>query len=83
MAQHSLADLAVQTLAALRALDELTGNERPERHQVRQIKRLAEANLEAAFRQATELAWMAKDLGSLVAEVQAESAQQAIAGGGE
>ena len=76
MSQQSLADLAVQALAAVKAMDAQMTNDRPERHQVRTLRRLAEAHLETAFRQAIELAYVAKDLDALVADITAPTAQK-------
>ena len=58
----SLADQAVQALAMVKAMDEGVDNEHPERHVVRSMKRVAQQSLEAAFRNAIDVAWMAKDL---------------------
>lgn len=70
MAEHmSLADQAVDVLGMVRAMDADMTNDRPERHQVRTLKRMAEAAIAEGLRRAAELAWMAKDLPSLVAEV--------------
>ena len=65
----SLADKAVEVLAMVKAMDADMTNDRPERHQVRNLKRLAEAAIDEGLRRAAEFAWMAKDLPSLVAEV--------------
>jgi hypothetical protein len=59
---RSLADSAVATLAAVRAMDAQTTNEHDERHQIRTLKRLAEQTLSEAFRAASELAWLAEDV---------------------
>ncbi len=69
MSEMSLADKAVRTLAAVQAMDANTTNDQPQRHTVRALKRSAEATLEAAFRQANDLAWLAKDLQALVKEL--------------
>ena len=58
----SLADQAVQALAMVKAIDEGVDNDHPERHVVRSMKRVAEQALSAAFRNAIDVAWMAKDL---------------------
>lgn len=65
----SLADKAVEVLAMVKAMDADMTNDRPERHQVRNLKRMAEAAIDEGLRRAAEFAWMAKDLPSLVAEV--------------
>ena len=65
----SLADKAVEVLAMVKAMDADMTNDRPERHQVRNLKRLAEAAIDEGLRRAAEFAWMAKDLPGLVAEV--------------
>lgn len=69
MTNMSLADQAVEVLAMVRTMDADMTNDRPERHQVRNLKRMAEAEIAEGLRRAAELAWMAKDLPSLVAEV--------------
>ena len=58
----SLADLAVQAIAMVKAIDESVENDHPERHVVRSMKRVAQQCLEAAFRNAIDVARMAKDL---------------------
>ena len=65
----SLADQAVEVLGMVRAMDADLTNDRPERHQVRNMKRMAEAAIGEGLRRAAEFAWMAKDLPRLVAEV--------------
>lgn len=62
----SLADQAVQTLAAVKAIDADVTNDHPERHQVRTLRRLAESAIAVGLRHAMELAWMAKDLRNMV-----------------
>lgn len=69
----SLADKAVEVLAMVKAMDTDMTNDRPERHQVRNLKRLAEAAVDEGFRRAVDFAWMAKDLQSLVAEVEKQT----------
>lgn len=61
-AQPSLADMAVQTLAAVASMDAEVTNEHPYRHQVRTLKRVAEALIGNALRSANELAYIAKDI---------------------
>lgn len=65
----SLADKAVAVLAMVKAMDADMTIDRPERHQVRNLKRLAEAAIDEGLRRAAEFACIAKDLPSLVAEV--------------
>ena len=67
----SLADQAVQALAMVHAMDEGVDNKHPERHVVRSMKRVAQQSLEAAFRNAIDLAWQAKDLRKLAREIEA------------
>ena len=69
----SLADKAVEVLAMVKAMDANMTNDRPERHQVRNLKRLAEAAIDEGLRRAAEFAWMANDLPSLVAEVEKQT----------
>lgn len=73
---RSLADEAVSALAAVAGMDASMDLNHPERHSVRSLKRLAEARLFAAFREAQELAFMATDLTSLVDNVRHEEAQK-------
>lgn len=63
--QPSLADRAVSVLALVDAMDRDTNNDRPERHAVRSMKRMAEQILADAFTKAADLAWQAKDLRKL------------------
>lgn len=72
-----LADEAVAALAAVRAMDEGMGLNHPERHTVRNLKRVAEEVLACAFRQAQTLAFMASDTTSLVDNVRLEEAKKA------
>lgn len=52
MTQQSLADLAVETLAAVATIDEGVTIDHPERHVVRDLKREAEALISNAMRSA-------------------------------
>jgi len=61
----SLADMAVETLAAVSCMDSMTGNDHAERHTIRALKRTAETIIENAFRQAMGLAYAAEDLREL------------------
>jgi hypothetical protein len=58
----SLADAAVDALAAVGRMDLNVTNEHDERHHIRTLKRLAETKLADAFREARELAWLAEDM---------------------
>lgn len=60
--RFSLADLAVSALAAVQRMDAAITNEHEERHHIRTLKRLAEASLDAAFRHAQELAFLAEQV---------------------
>lgn len=62
----SLADQAVQALAMVRAMDASIENTDAHRHIVRSLKRMAEACLSQAFREAQEMAYMAQELPALV-----------------
>lgn len=57
--QQSLADAAVETLAAIRAMDNGIDLCHPERHVIRDLKRNAEALIADALRRARELAYTA------------------------
>jgi len=59
--RKSLADDAVDALAAVGRMDFNVTNEHDERHLVRNLKRMAEQALEQGFRHARELAWLAED----------------------
>lgn len=66
MTQHeSLADVGVAALAAVSAMTDGVTNDHPERHAIRQLKHLAQADLEQAFRRARQLAYMVDDLRKL------------------
>lgn len=60
--QMSLADQAIEALSMVKSMGEDIGNDDPERHIVRNLKRLAEQNLEASFRLAIDLAQQAKQV---------------------
>lgn len=70
----SLADNAVDTIAAVRAMGDGLPAEAPERHTVRSLKRIAEDILTTAMRQARDLAYQAeylsKDMGDAVKAAQ-------------
>lgn len=57
--QQSLADAAVETLAAVRAMDNGIDLTHRERHVIRDLKRNAEALIADALRRARELAYAA------------------------
>jgi hypothetical protein len=66
----SLADRAVETLVAVRAMDAGVALEHPERHAVRELKSTAEAIIEQALRQAARLAESAHDLRKLHRQIE-------------
>ena len=68
---RSLADTFVETLAAVRAMDNGIGLEHPERYVIRDLKRNAEALIADALRRARELAYTAKSIREL--QIQRES----------
>jgi hypothetical protein len=72
----SLADQAVSALAAVSAMDADMDMSHPERHSIRTLKRLAEARLSQAFREAHEFAFMATDITSLVDIVRKKEAER-------
>jgi hypothetical protein len=59
--RKSLADQAVDALAAVARMDADVTNEDDLRYHVRSLKRIAEEHLGNAFRQARDLAWLAED----------------------
>lgn len=61
----TLADQAVETLAAIRAMDEGLTLEHPERHVIRGMKRSVEQMVSSALTAALELTWQAKALREL------------------
>ena len=74
--QHlSLADRAVDAIAAVRAMGEGLGMEHPERHAVRDLKRAAEAILETALHQARGLAYTAEGLSTDMRKEEAARAE--------
>jgi hypothetical protein len=62
MSNQSLADLAVQALAAVSAIDAKVSNEHPERHHIRAMKQTASSILSAAFTQAISIALYTESL---------------------
>ena len=58
----SLADQAVQALSMVKDMAADLTMEDEARHTIRSMKALADQILAAAFRQAIDLAWLAKDL---------------------
>lgn len=73
---RSLADEAVEAIAAVRAMSEGMDLNHPERHSVRNLKQAAEEVLRNAFRTAQTLAYMGSDLTSLVDNVRTEEAKR-------
>lgn len=74
--QHlSLAEKAVDAIAAVRAMGEGLGMEHPERHAVRDLKRAAEAILETALHQARGLAYTAEGLSTDMRKEEAARAE--------
>lgn len=65
MAEQSLADMAVETLAAVRAMDNGVALTHPERHVIRDLKRDAEALIADALRRARSLAYTAESIREL------------------
>ncbi|MFY9480248.1 MAG: hypothetical protein WAQ08_21650 [Aquabacterium sp.] len=63
MSQHqSLADQAVETLAAVSAMTDALTNDHPERHAVRSLKPIAQDIISNALRQARDLAYQAEEM---------------------
>lgn len=75
MTQQSLADLAVETLAAVAAIGEGVTINHPERHIVRDLKREAEALISNALRSARALTYAAEGLRELHRKQEAEKGQ--------
>ena len=67
----SLADLAVQTLAMVAEMDAGLDMEHPERHVIRNLKLVAQSSIEDAFRSATRMALLAKDMRAATREAEA------------
>ena len=74
MSEQSLADRAVEALAAVRAMDAGVELTHPERHAVRDLKRAAEAILDTALRQAYMLTHAAQNLSEDMRKKEKESA---------
>lgn len=71
MAEYqSLADQAVQALSALNAMEDGMDDDDPARHEVRNLRRIAEQSITYALRTAIELAWQAKSLRKLAREIE-------------
>ena len=75
MSQQSLADLAVETLAAVQQMNDGIGLEHPERHAIREMKQAAEQVLADAFRVAQRIVWASKTVREAVAEVTSVASQ--------
>ena len=60
--QQSLADQAVQTLAAVSSMCDDVGLDSVERHIIRGMKRIAEQSIENGLRMALDLAYQAEQL---------------------
>lgn len=71
--QKSIADSAVDTLAAVRAMGQSLDLCCPERHAVRELKQVAEAILIDALRQARGLAFVAESMTDLRQKIEAEA----------
>lgn len=72
---ESLADKAVDTIAAVRLMCEGVSNDHPERYAIRALKHSAEAILETALRQARELTFLAENLSRDMRRWETEAAQ--------
>jgi len=66
----SLADMAVETLAAVKDMDKGLENENAERHTVRALKQTAELLISGVLLQTRELAYAAEDLRKLHRELE-------------
>jgi dUTPase len=62
MSPPSLADQAVETLAAVSSIDRDVTNDHPERFVIRSMKRIAQDIIANALRQAMDLAYQADSL---------------------
>lgn len=78
--QTSLADLAVETLAAVVEMGNEVDNQCPERHAIRSLKRVAEEAITSGLRLALELSWQAKQLKKLSIEIADANNQKVGAG---
>lgn len=72
---ESLADRAVDTLAAVSTMCDGVDNSHPERHTIRALKSAAEDILAAALRQARGLAYTAETLRNDMRRIEAEAAR--------
>lgn len=78
MSSKSLADSAVETLAAISAMDQGVTNDNPDRHIIRNLKQVAQNIVRDALHEAHSLAFIAEDVRNLGAP----SAQPAHQGEG-
>ena len=68
----SLADQVIQALAEVRGMDAGMEMEHPERHAVRNLKRVAEQLIAGAMRTAIDLAWQAKDIREMTRAIETD-----------
>lgn len=69
----SVADRAVEALAAVKAMDQGVGLEHPERRAIREMKQIALKIISDALESATRLAYQASDLRDLAAAIKTEA----------
>jgi hypothetical protein len=68
--QRSIADMAVDTLAAIQRMDKDIGLDNPERHAIREMKRAAELAVTEGLRVAMAIVHAADSVRAAVEEVQ-------------
>ena len=78
MSTPSLADSAVDAIAAVRAMGEGMPADAPERHVVRNLKRMAEDIIGNALRHARDRAYQAEGLSKDMRESERSAAQKVL-----
>lgn len=81
MSTPSLADSAVDAIAAVRAMGADMPADAPERHTVRNLKRMAEEIIGNALRHARDLAYQAESLSKDMRDAEHATAQKVLGNG--
>ena len=78
MTQESIADIAVSTLAGIKAIGDGISNDDPERHAIRAMKRAAEQAVLNGLQIADDIIRAARDVREAVADTKKEAAERTI-----
>jgi hypothetical protein len=81
--QQSLADIAVSTLAAIKAMDERVSTEDPERFAIWELKRAAEQAALSGLQLASSIAYSARNVREAIADAKTQTAKLYAAPQGE